>query len=168
MRNRLYRDEYNKKIGGVCAGLAEYFNVDVTLVRAIFLIALICKGGGGLIYFVLWAVIPRKPFVAGSFESFANPQPQPQTFAPVKTSPSAFTLVSGILLILLGGFLLLDQYNIIPNFDFNTFWPIALIVVGLFLMFGFWQRKPHQDAPANFGGGDNGAASSSTDSQEPI
>lgn len=47
-------------LGGVCGGLAEYFNVDPSLVRIIFVI-LACTWGGGLIgYLILWFVLPMK------------------------------------------------------------------------------------------------------------
>src|SRR5579863_8125038 len=62
MEKKLYRDEYHKKIGGVCAGLAEYFAVDVTVVRLIFVLTCIFHGGGGLVYIILWIVLPKRPY----------------------------------------------------------------------------------------------------------
>ena len=64
MDKKLYRDEYRKKIAGVCAGLADYFNIDVAIVRVVFLLALIFHGGGGLIYIIFWIVLPKKPYVS--------------------------------------------------------------------------------------------------------
>ncbi len=58
MEKKLYRDTHNKVIGGVCSGLAEYFNVDVSIVRVLFLASLILKGGGFLVYIVLMIVLP--------------------------------------------------------------------------------------------------------------
>src|ERR1700760_141072 len=63
MDRKLYRDEYHKKIAGVCAGLAEYFNVDVTVVRLLFVLTLVFHGSGGLIYIIFWIVLPKKPFL---------------------------------------------------------------------------------------------------------
>ncbi len=52
-------DRQNKKIAGVCAGLANYFDIDVTLVRVLFLVALIVGCSLGFwAYIVLWAVAP--------------------------------------------------------------------------------------------------------------
>jgi phage shock protein PspC (stress-responsive transcriptional regulator) len=51
-------DKANKKIGGVCAGLARYFDADVTLIRVLFLIVAFCTGVGFLAYLVAWIVIP--------------------------------------------------------------------------------------------------------------
>ena len=69
MEKRLYRDEHRKKIAGVCAGLADYFNMDVSIVRALFLLALILKGGGVVIYIVLWIVLPVKHYFMILFQS---------------------------------------------------------------------------------------------------
>ena len=54
---RLYRSK-NRIIGGVCQGLADYFNVDVVLVRIIALFALFCLSAGFWVYLVLWIVVP--------------------------------------------------------------------------------------------------------------
>ena len=55
---KLFRDVKNKKIAGVCAGLAKYLNIDVTLVRALFLVALICGTLGFWAYIILWFIAP--------------------------------------------------------------------------------------------------------------
>ncbi|MEO1645372.1 MAG: PspC domain-containing protein [Chloroflexota bacterium] len=57
---KLYRIERNGEIGGVCAGLAEYFNVDVTLIRIIFVLLGIFGGNGVLLYVILWMVMPEE------------------------------------------------------------------------------------------------------------
>lgn len=54
---RLYRSR-NRIIGGVCQGLADYFNVDVVLVRIIALFALFSFTAGFWVYLVLWIVVP--------------------------------------------------------------------------------------------------------------
>ena len=58
---KLYLDTENKKIAGVCAGLAEYLDIDVNVVRIIFLVALICASFGFWAYLVVWAIAPKKP-----------------------------------------------------------------------------------------------------------
>ncbi|MEO5966714.1 MAG: PspC domain-containing protein [Ferruginibacter sp.] len=57
-KKRLYRDENNKKIGGVCSGLANYFDLDVTLVRIIFILFAFA-GFGILFYIILWIAVPE-------------------------------------------------------------------------------------------------------------
>lgn len=59
---KLYRSTADKKIAGVCGGLAEYFNIDPTIVRVIFVILLLPGGLPGFIpYVILWVVVPIKP-----------------------------------------------------------------------------------------------------------
>ncbi len=55
---RLYRNLNDRVLGGVCSGLAVYFNVDTTLMRVILIILLI-SGVGLLAYFILWIVTPK-------------------------------------------------------------------------------------------------------------
>lgn len=58
----LRRPQTDRKIAGVCAGLAQYMDVDVTLVRIIFLVLLFWPPGVGLIlYVVCWIVMPQEP-----------------------------------------------------------------------------------------------------------
>ncbi|MDB5168618.1 MAG: PspC domain protein [Candidatus Saccharibacteria bacterium] len=59
---KLYRSKTNKKIAGVCGGLAEYFNIDATVIRIIFIILLLPGGFPGLIpYLILWVLVPIRP-----------------------------------------------------------------------------------------------------------
>jgi len=61
---RLMRSSQNVKIGGVCGGLAEYFNVDPTMVRLIWIALTVVPGalaGGILAYLIAWIVIPKAP-----------------------------------------------------------------------------------------------------------
>lgn len=55
---KLYRDPDDKKIAGVCGGIAAYFNIDVTLIRILFVIALIVYGSALLAYIILWIAMP--------------------------------------------------------------------------------------------------------------
>ncbi|ANI88772.1 hypothetical protein A9P82_05400 [Arachidicoccus ginsenosidimutans] len=57
-QKQFFRDETNKKIGGVCAGIANYFNIDPTVVRLIALILLIIYGVGLIPYIILWIAVP--------------------------------------------------------------------------------------------------------------
>src|SRR5207248_2354642 len=58
---RLMRSMTNKKIVGVCAGLADYFDIDPTIIRVLWLIAVLCFGTGLLDYLILWIVLPGAP-----------------------------------------------------------------------------------------------------------
>lgn len=60
-RRRLLLSQTDKKLAGVCGGLADYFDVDSTLVRIIFLVLTVFSlgMGGVLLYLILWAVMPK-------------------------------------------------------------------------------------------------------------
>ena len=57
---KLYRSMTDKKIAGVCGGLGEYFNIDPVILRIAFIVALLMAGGGGLLYLIMWLVVPEK------------------------------------------------------------------------------------------------------------
>ena len=58
---RLYRIPSEGMIGGVCAGLAEYFSVDPTIVRLIFVLLFLGGSAGFWIYVIMWLIMPVKP-----------------------------------------------------------------------------------------------------------
>ena len=60
-RQRLVRPRYGRKIAGVCLGFAEYFNLDVTLIRIVWAVCAICGGIGLIPYVVAWIVMPEEP-----------------------------------------------------------------------------------------------------------
>ncbi|MGC9200279.1 MAG: PspC domain-containing protein [Acidobacteriaceae bacterium] len=61
---RLFRHTEERMLGGVCAGIAQHFGWDVTLVRLALLAIVLCGFGAPVIaYFVAWIVIPKQPLV---------------------------------------------------------------------------------------------------------
>lgn len=56
---KLVRSRTDKKIAGVCGGIAEYFNVDATLIRLLFVLATLLGGPGVIIYIILWIIMPE-------------------------------------------------------------------------------------------------------------
>ena len=63
MEKRLYRSETDRMIGGVCGGIAEYFNFDSTIVRLAFVLFSLWGGGGVLAYIICWIIIPSESSV---------------------------------------------------------------------------------------------------------
>jgi phage shock protein C len=55
---KLYRSRSQRMLAGVCGGLAEYFNLDATLIRVLFLILTVFGGTGLVIYLVMWIIVP--------------------------------------------------------------------------------------------------------------
>lgn len=62
-RTRLARPRLGRKIAGVCLGFSEYFDIDVTLVRVVWLITAFMTGFGFLAYLIAWIIMPEEPFL---------------------------------------------------------------------------------------------------------
>ncbi|WP_158827131.1 PspC domain-containing protein [Mucilaginibacter lacusdianchii] len=151
MNKKLYRDEQHKTIGGVCAGLADYFGTEVSVMRLIFVLALIFKGGGLLIYIVLWIVLPRKEFVSttpGVDYMVQPPNQFEQSYINKPRRASNAGLIGGLILLLLGSFLLLDEFEVIPDINFGHLWPIIPMVVGgVFIITSRKEKNTNTNAP---------------------
>jgi phage shock protein C len=63
---KLYRSRDDRIISGVCGGLGEFFGIDPTLIRIIFILLLIFGGSGLIIYLVMWLIVPDEPLAAVS------------------------------------------------------------------------------------------------------
>jgi phage shock protein PspC (stress-responsive transcriptional regulator) len=57
---RLYRSKKDRMLGGVCGGIAEYFDVDPTIVRLIWVLLALTYGTGILAYLIAWIIVPEK------------------------------------------------------------------------------------------------------------
>ncbi|MCC6803501.1 MAG: PspC domain-containing protein [Anaerolineae bacterium] len=62
MTKKLYRSRTDRKLAGVCAGLAEYFDVDPTIVRILFVLLALAGGPGLIFYIILALLIPEEGF----------------------------------------------------------------------------------------------------------
>ena len=60
MKKRLYKIEQGKKIDGVCGGIAEYFDIDPTIVRLAWVLFTACAGSGIIAYIIAALVMPKK------------------------------------------------------------------------------------------------------------
>ena len=61
MKKKLYRDKANKSIAGVCAGIAKYFDIDVTIIRILWVVITLAGGSGIIAYIVCMLIIPEEP-----------------------------------------------------------------------------------------------------------
>ncbi len=146
INKKLYRNEDEAILAGVCSGLADYFDLDVTLVRVIFVLLVIGGGSGLLIYIILWIVTPLRK----NGETIINNKDDIKNFAEevgkktkniakeikkdVKTSSRKSGGVLGIILMVFGVMILLEK--IIPiEIRWDYIWPGILIFVGGYLVF---------------------------------
>ena len=130
---RLYRSLQQKILGGVCGGLAEYFNVDVTLVRLLWILVTLIGGAGILAYIIAWIIIPVQ---AGQGSA-----------APPRNSSAGTVL--GIVLVVVGVILLVSWSGVyVFAFPWHVHWfafPGILIVLGLGLLLGWLLSQARQD-----------------------
>jgi len=139
MNKVLQRDKSNKVVAGVCGGLGKYFDFDPIIFRAIFLVLLFVGGGGIVLYVILWVVLPENP-PSNVNNSIPDPQPYvPEENEGKESSSGNVNIPMGLLLLSAGILLLIN--NLVPNFEFDKFWPVVLIVVGGGLLIGRGKMK---------------------------
>jgi phage shock protein C len=61
MAKRLYRSKKDRKIAGVCGGVAEYFEIDPTIVRVLWIASCFIGTLGIWLYLIAWLIVPEKP-----------------------------------------------------------------------------------------------------------
>lgn len=161
MEKRLQRKEIDKVIAGVASGLAEYLDLDVTIVRIIFVLMAIFGFSGVLIYIVLWIVLPVKPLFfnapGSSYEAnyqtykqdlFVNTAPTSTVFPETKKSGNGRVL-AGLVLVCIGLFFLLEEFDFIPHwFELYKLWPLVFVFLGILILSNSKKKKswrPEED-----------------------
>lgn len=140
MEKKLQRNEQDKMIAGVCSGLAEHFDIDVTWIRIAFVLAVMLGASGILAYIILWIVVPKKPYIPdyGQFATYTSVSQEPKPSINLnekKKDKSNFRLFAGLIFIFFGLFFLLHELNLIPNwFDIDDLWPLILIGMGVYIL----------------------------------
>jgi len=139
---KLYRSRENAMIGGVCAGLAEYFNIDASLARLAAVILIFPGGLSIWAYIVAWIVIPHKPLITdtstvsdSSIEDNVPVVAEGESISEPEEGGDKSRFIVGIVLVGLGILFLLNTFNIFVWFSFFKMWPLVLIIVGLVILF---------------------------------
>lgn len=138
MVKKLTRNPQDKMVAGVASGLAQYFQLEVTWVRIAFALAVFFGGSGILIYIILWIVMPEKAYNPFQYTDYRvnsdEPTPTYNTFEKPKSKVNA-SLIGGLILIGLGSYFLLREFDIIPDwFSIRKLWPLVLIGFGLSIL----------------------------------
>lgn len=145
-RKSLYRLPKQGQIAGVCAGLADYFDFDVTLMRVIWVVAAFATGGAVIfLYLILAIIVPTSDEEVVFKSKGAKAAENGETFGEkvqnigkdLQSNSGANRLrnVMGIFLLVLGIWLLLVQF--FPQwltFRWDFVWPVLLIVAGLLIV----------------------------------
>ncbi|MBK9291114.1 MAG: PspC domain-containing protein [Bacteroidetes bacterium] len=145
-----YRSRINRIIGGVCGGLSERLNFDVSILRLIFVLLTLFGGGGLLIYIVLWIIVPERPWelpgnsatADGSQSDSPKYEPYNKSYEPYAgpdASGNKMRLLLGAGLIFAG--ILFLMANFISWLNVRDLWPVVLIITGLALLFSQYQSS---------------------------
>ncbi len=136
MSRRLYKSRQHRVIDGICGGIAEYFEVDPTIVRIVWVMITLLGGSGFVLYIAAMIIMPVNPVNSVTA--------QPTAASAKRTDRKRFW---GVFLILFGTFILFTNLGLFEAFQWwhhlswEIMFPIVLIVVGLWFMY-VHTRKP--------------------------
>ena len=145
MSGRLERSRTNRVISGVCGGIAEYLDIDATLVRVVMVILAFPFGVGVLIYFLLLFLMPNP----GEAPPFVRPVATDQTAVVDPAADPAAARVArvadpaemerrrnglGLLLVAVGIVFMLGNVGVFRFIDWHFIWPLVLIAVGVYFI----------------------------------
>ncbi len=137
MEKRLYRSPSDKIVAGVCGGVAEYFQIESSLVRLIFLVATLMYGSGLLLYILAAIIIPEGD---GSIyrDGVEVVEPTDNKIEGKKTSDS-FRVLAGGALVIMGAVLLIERFF---HFDvMRIVIPLLIIGCGVYIIFSGTPKK---------------------------
>lgn len=149
MTTDFYRDSSRGEVGGVCAGLSDYFGVRPALLRFIFVLMAL-NGPGVLIYIILWIILPqkdtpRRPVQRVIQDNVRQVQSEARSlgrdlssfFSGTEKTESAQTnriMLLGGGLVAVGLFSLVDSLQLFGWFRLDRLWPITLILLGIVML----------------------------------
>jgi phage shock protein PspC (stress-responsive transcriptional regulator) len=134
---KLHRPMKDRVIGGVCAGIGEFFQIDPTIVRLIFVLITVFGGGGILLYLILWLIIPSES--SGSELTKENIE---KSADEIKDTAKEFAKnfktdvrninsrrFFGIVILIIGVILLLESFGFMDLKYVVKFFPAVIIIV---------------------------------------
>jgi len=143
---RAYRLRKGKVIGGVCSGIAEYFDIDPVLLRIGFAVSFFMYGTGFLLYIILLIALPYKDEISEYSHETDDSETEKSSFENDYYNGSnrkaKRNLVGGIVLIVMG--LIFLAHNYIPEVDFSDLWPLVLVAIGATTIYNSMQRSNKQ------------------------
>jgi phage shock protein PspC (stress-responsive transcriptional regulator) len=151
MNRRLYRSVVDRRIGGVAAGTATYFDIDPSIARVLWLLLAFFSGGVFfVVYLVMWAVVPEEPYPTGGAAAPTTASPSGEArdespaAAPTATAPASWPppapvgsgpggrVILGAILIVMGAWFLAAEF--LPWLNWDLVWPIGLVVIGVLVL----------------------------------
>ena len=159
MERKLYRSRSERMIWGVCGGLANYFDMDPTIVRIIFVLLALANGAGILIYIIMAIVVPlegskvakSKEVIKENVEEIKETasdlgQEIRSTFEKMDSEETSDKIhrrrnMLGFALIIIGVIIMLNTLNFFSWLSWGYIWPAIIIAVGLVIIFSSRRKK---------------------------
>jgi phage shock protein C len=157
MNRRLYRCRENRRLAGVAAGVAEFFELDPTLVRVLWFLSIFVGGLGIFLYIGLALIVPLEPVsavTAGAAQPAGSPAGPDETsvggvepeghhhHAGTSRGTGRLSMFVGIALILFGSLALVSV--LFPGWEHSGryLWPLFFVGIGAVLIAGALRREP--------------------------
>ena len=139
---RLLRSRNNRVIAGVCAGLADYFNIDIALMRVLFVVATICGSFGFWMYVILWIVVPEeyslesgnkdRDYSQNKYGETIDITPKEEQEGKDGKKTVNGAMIASMILIFIGLVALIDNFT--PLAWIWKLWPVPIIIIGVILL----------------------------------
>ena len=130
---KLERSRKNRVIAGVCAGLADYFNIDIALMRVLFVVATICGSFGFWMYVILWIVVPEENILGpGKEQSYGDTIDITPKEESEENKRKNGAMIASLILIFIGVVALVDNFT---SFAWVwKLWPVPIIIIGVVIL----------------------------------
>jgi phage shock protein C len=141
-RGQVRRSRSDRIIGGVCAGVAKYFELDPVIVRLIFVVLALAQGAGVLLYLVLLVVLPEEDAaepIARASAGTASPVSPPAAHPATAETRRRRGVLAGALLVALGAYLFVVNLGLLWWWDWKFAGPGMLIAAGVLIL--FWRLR---------------------------
>ena len=137
---RLYRSRTNSVIAGVCGGIAEYLDVDPTLIRIVTVLLAVFGGWGIILYIAALILVPL------------NPDTNTEKSREIRESNPKVIQIIGTTMVVIGIFVLLANLDFfsfrqVTRFIWNYFFPFVLIGAGIYILTRKKEEEPQPPAP---------------------
>ena len=129
-------------IAGVCAVLADYFNIDIALMRVLFVVATICGSFGFWMYVILWIVVPEeyslesrnnnRDYSQSKYGDTIDITPKDETNGKDEKKTVNGAMIASMILIFIGLVALIDNFT--PLAWIWKLWPVPIIIIGVILL----------------------------------
>jgi len=141
VNRRLYRCRTDRRLAGVAAGVAEFFDLDPTLVRVLWFLSIFLGGLGVLLYIGMAIIVPLEPLSPEDAAKETTAETDGHRHATRGGGAGRWTTAVGILLILFGSLAFIDRF--LPALDVDHLVvPLGAIAIGALLVASAIRREP--------------------------